>query len=277
MDASWSTRATRLRSSPVVEPGPNTRCCNWWWALAAGVASQGSAASACPVFAAHLRAPAGGREHAVAEASQRAKTVGRAGLRSQRCIRQIEKKAHVELAAIDARQHLTAHALAKLGTHLWAGFHQLLGEGAQANKFRVVDGSGAQRAAHRGLQAGCGLAEIGQRGECLVGQRQQGGAVCGERHALRCAREQRQAGRFCQCLELQAHPRLAQMHVQFSSRDAALARDRRESAQGLGVESERDGAKIGFHICPAHKLIRPISSDTRRIFRDTVRSQGNFP
>ena len=41
---------------------------------------------------------------------------------------------------------------------------------------------------------GGGLAEIRQRGERAVGQRQQGGAVARERHALRRAGEELQPG-----------------------------------------------------------------------------------
>ena len=44
IDASWSTSATRRGSRPVSEPGPKTRRCSRWCALAGGVASQGRAA-----------------------------------------------------------------------------------------------------------------------------------------------------------------------------------------------------------------------------------------
>ncbi|MDT4855711.1 hypothetical protein FQZ97_900740 [compost metagenome] len=118
-----------------------------------------------PVFAAHLRAPAGGREHAVGEAGERAQPVGR----THRVVGQVEEKAHVERAARDLRQHVAAHALAQLGAHLRTGLDELLQEGAKAGELGVEDGADAQRAAHGGVQGGGGLAEVGQGGERALG------------------------------------------------------------------------------------------------------------
>lgn len=52
--------------------------------------------------------------------------------------------------------------------------------------------------------------EVRLRGQHLVGQRQQGGAIPGQVHALRAAREQGQAGGRLQALDLQADRGLGQ-------------------------------------------------------------------
>jgi len=111
-----------------------------------------------------------------------------------------------EPAARHLGQH--AHALAQLGADLRRRFDQGLEKRTEPGELGVEDGADAQRAAHRVVQRGGGLAKVAQRHQGLVGQRQQRRAVLGEGHALGRAGEQGQAGGLGQRLELQAHRRL---------------------------------------------------------------------
>lgn len=110
------------------------------------------------------------------------------------------------------------------------GFDERAQKAAEPQESRIEDRADPQPAAHLVPQRGRRALDVGGRRERAFRVRQQRLAVAREREPARRAREQRDAERLLQMLDLQAHRGLRQMQLRGRARQIAFAGDRRERA-----------------------------------------------